>query len=117
MHPDPIGLFATESQSCLADIARAVGDQALQRGAHRLKGSSASVGALLMAELCERLCQAGRAGLPGHTPGLVEVLERTAKLTRAAWQGPPSQIALVSSVPAADTSPDGRLPADVRPPG
>lgn len=55
MHADLIGLFATESQSCLADIARAAGDrdaEALQRGAHRLKGSSASVGALLMAELC-----------------------------------------------------------------
>jgi HPt (histidine-containing phosphotransfer) domain-containing protein len=88
MHRDLIDLFVAQAQGSVADIARAVqsGDaDALQRDAHQLKGSSASVGALRMAELSDRLCQAGRSEQLDGTAALVEALERASELTGAAW--------------------------------
>ncbi|MBA3326728.1 MAG: response regulator [Solirubrobacterales bacterium] len=88
MHQDLVTLFVDQSQASVTSIARAIeirDAEALQQDAHRLKGSSASVGALRMAELCDRLCQVGRAGVLSDAPGLFEELEDASKLTSAAW--------------------------------
>ena len=88
MHQDLVGLFAEQSQAGVADMWRAIqirDSEALEYDAHQLKGSSAIVGALRMAELCDRLGQAGRAGLLSDAPEVLEELERASKLTQAAW--------------------------------
>jgi two-component system sensor histidine kinase/response regulator len=88
MHRRLVSLFAEQSRAAMADIARAVGTRdpkALHRSAHRLKGNSASVGAVRMAEICERLCRAGRACRLGDTPAMLEELELSAELTHSAW--------------------------------
>jgi two-component system cell cycle response regulator len=84
-----VGVFGVEAKTCLADIELAIqsGDGKVLVGqAHQLKGSAASMGAVRMAELSERLCQAGREGLPGDAPGLLEELEAASAETRAALQ-------------------------------
>jgi CheY-like chemotaxis protein len=88
MHQDLIALFGDQSQAGMADMGRAIqirDSEALQQLAHKLKGSSASVGAPRMAELCECLCQAGRTGLLSDATGLLEELDHASQLTRAAW--------------------------------
>ncbi len=88
MHQGLVSLFAGQSQVCLADIARAIeiGDAgALQRASHQLKGSSASVGALRMSEICNRLHEVGREGPMSSGPELLEELERASELTQASW--------------------------------
>ncbi|MEA2472904.1 MAG: two-component system, sensor histidine kinase and response regulator [Thermoleophilaceae bacterium] len=88
MHRRLVNMFAEQSRAAVADIARAVrtrDPKALHRAAHELKGSSASVGAVRMAEICERLCLAGRACRLGDTPGILEELELSAELTQSAW--------------------------------
>jgi len=96
MHQGLVSLFAGQSQTCLADMAWAieVGDaMALQHASHQLKGSSASVGALRMAELSDRLDQTGRGGDLSDAAGLVEELERASELTQASWYSDlPAQI-------------------------
>ncbi len=93
MHRHLVGLFAEQSESGLADIARAIQAEdtdALRRDAHNLKASSGSVGALRMAELCDRLCQTREADLPALAPNLFEELESASRLTNAAWNPEPS---------------------------
>jgi HPt (histidine-containing phosphotransfer) domain-containing protein len=100
MHQRLISLFAEQSASGVADIGRAIqanDHDALRRDAHHLKGSSASVGALRMAELCERLCQAREVDLPSAGPLLFEELEQASKLTSAAWNPEPSEDTRVPS--------------------
>ena len=83
-----VGLFAEQSLANVADIESAIqsgNSEALHRDAHQLKGSAASVGALRMAELCDSLCQAGRAGALADAAPLLEELKCASKLTRAAW--------------------------------
>jgi two-component system sensor histidine kinase/response regulator len=83
-----VGVFADESKAALADIERAIqtdDSEAVQRDAHRLKNLSASVGAVRMAEICERLCQAGSVSLASEAPGLLGDLKRASKSTLTAW--------------------------------
>jgi two-component system sensor histidine kinase/response regulator len=93
MHQELVSLFADQSAASVAEITHAIeihDAKALGFDAHKLKGSAASVGALLMAELADRLCQAGRAGVLSEAPGLLKELEQASKLTRAAWDAEPS---------------------------
>ena len=95
LHQDLIALFAHQSQASLAQIARAIQTadaEAVQHEAHQLKGSSANMGALRMAELSDRLCEAERGGVLNDAPEHVEELERAlaeleraSELPRAAW--------------------------------
>jgi two-component system sensor histidine kinase/response regulator len=88
MRQDLVDLFADHWETALADMARAIQTrdfEALQHDADSLKRSSVSVGALRMGELCHRLWRAGREGSLDEAPALLAELERTSKLTRAAW--------------------------------
>jgi len=88
MHEELVDMFVTDSQAGVYEIGRAIeasDPEALQRSAHMLKGSSANVGAVRMAEFCERLDQAGRAGLFSDASALFEELEEARAQTRAAW--------------------------------
>ena len=81
-------MFVADSQAGSSDIGRAIETNdpgALQRSAHMLKGSSANVGAVRMAKLCDRLDQAGRAGLFSDASALFEDLEEARAQTREAW--------------------------------
>jgi HPt (histidine-containing phosphotransfer) domain-containing protein len=85
---DLVGLFADRADAGVADMGRAIqvhDSEALQNDADRLGLSSASMGALRMAEICERLAKAGRTGALSHAYGLLGELERASRMTRAAW--------------------------------
>ncbi len=65
--------------------ALAEGDpQALERAAHTLKGSSANLGAVRVAEICSQLEALGRAGALATAPHLVDDAETALALVRAA---------------------------------
>lgn len=74
----PAMIAAFVEQECpeaLADIERArstANAEALARAAHKIKGSSAALGALSLAELCAEIEQRGRAG---DLPGAVDLLD------------------------------------------
>ena len=88
MSQELAGLFAEQVQTYLASMTRAIeaGDaQALQDHAHALKASSAGVGALRMAELCDDLCRADRAEVLSAGPRRLRELERAGRMTQAAW--------------------------------
>ena len=88
MRQDVGGLFAAQSRAYLVDMDRALdaGDaDGLQDRAHELKASSASVGAVRMAELCDRLCRAERDDVLGVAPEILRNLELASGLTQAAW--------------------------------
>ncbi len=87
MSRDLAGLFGERSQAYLANMARAIEDgdpEALQEHAHELKASSAGVGALRMAEICDGLCRTGRAEVLDEAPMRLRELERAARMTQAA---------------------------------
>jgi HPt (histidine-containing phosphotransfer) domain-containing protein len=57
------------------DLVRAIGQgdaQALERAAHKLRGASANVGAVVLAEICSELEAQGRAARLEGAAGLVE---------------------------------------------
>lgn len=63
-----IASFLRDARRLAEEIARAaegLDSGALDRSAHTLKSSSATVGALRLSELCARLEQCGRRGDPG----------------------------------------------------
>jgi HPt (histidine-containing phosphotransfer) domain-containing protein len=65
--------------------ALAEGDpEALERAAHTLKGSSANLGAVRMAEVCGRLEALGRAGALGTAPRLLADADTAFAEVRAA---------------------------------
>lgn len=89
MRRDLIDMFANQCDECLQRMASAIAapdGEGLHEQAHLLKGSSGSMGALRMAELCASLCEAGRTRELSSAPRLLEELERTSRLTFAAWQ-------------------------------
>ena len=82
MSEDLAGLFAEQTRTYLASLARAIEDsdaQRLQRHAHELKASSAGVGALRMAELCDGLCRAERVEVLSDAPLRLRELERAGR--------------------------------------
>jgi two-component system sensor histidine kinase/response regulator len=100
MHQDLVGLFEEQSRLGIASIGQAIqarDPEALRRGAQELRGSSAGIGALRMAELCDRLFQATKADLLSEGPALFVELERAAHLTNMAWYPEPSPEASVPS--------------------
>lgn len=71
-------MFFDDTSSNLAVLREAVegGDaHSVERVAHTLKGSSASMGAARMAEICSELQEAGASGDLSHAPVLLERLE------------------------------------------
>jgi HPt (histidine-containing phosphotransfer) domain-containing protein len=71
-------MFFDDASSSLAALREAVeGDDArsVERVAHTLKGSSASMGAARMAEICSELQEAGASGDLSRAPALLERLE------------------------------------------
>ncbi len=71
-------MFFDDASSSLAVLRGAVeGSDArsVERVAHSLKGSSASMGARRMAEICSELQEAGVSGDLSHAPELLERLE------------------------------------------
>lgn len=88
---DLVSLFFEQAEAALPEIAAAIagGDnKALYLNAHHLKGSSGSVGAVRIAELCGLLCAAGRTGDMDQArrllPDLGTCYRRTSDLWRAA---------------------------------
>lgn len=92
--PDPVferilGLYLRELPGRMTAIRSAVeqGDaQALRDAAHSLRGSSATLGATLAAELSEALESGAVAGDLAPAPELLERLEEAARLTTAAFE-------------------------------
>jgi len=89
-----IDLFLKEAPERLAAIRRAVEQddpRALVRAAHRLKGSSATLGARPLAELCAQLEQRGRANAAAGAEALLVGLEgefgRVGRALNAARRG------------------------------
>ena len=71
-------MFLDGAAVALAELEEAItlGDvERLDRVAHRLKGSAASVGAVSMSERCDELCRLARGGT---LPAAVEIHERLA---------------------------------------
>jgi HPt (histidine-containing phosphotransfer) domain-containing protein len=72
------GIFLEDTRSGLRTLEEAVqsGDaQAVERVAHKLKGSSGNMGARGMSDLCARLEGAGASGDLSQSPGLLARLE------------------------------------------
>jgi two-component system, sensor histidine kinase and response regulator len=72
-----VGLFLEHVPTQLAAIQAAVGAgdaEGLRQSAHKLKGSSAAVGAHRMADLCKRLQELGESGDVGAAPGPLSAL-------------------------------------------
>lgn len=79
-----IALFLDQATSAVEQLAAAVaaGDEhEVERLAHRLKGSSAAVGALKLAEGAHRLCEAARADGMKEGAELQAGLERSLEST------------------------------------
>jgi CheY-like chemotaxis protein len=82
-----IGLFLEEAAPQLAALRRALeeGDaRAVERVAHTLKGSSGSMGAPRMAEVCGALEEVGVLGDLTRAPGLLDRLDAEFDRTRRA---------------------------------
>lgn len=76
--PNVIALFLKDAPVRLAAMGQAIIENnsgSLEVNAHTLKGSSASLGAIHVAELCAGLERMGRSGDLGHAPGLFARLE------------------------------------------
>lgn len=87
MYRDIVGMYLELLDTSVDEIVRAgeAGDDpALSSEAHQLKGSSASIGALRLAEVCEQLGSAARAGWPDGSAGLLQRLRTGAALTTEA---------------------------------
>ena len=83
-----VAMFVEQSSALVAGVAAAVSVPdavALHNEAHQLKGSAASVGALRIAEVADRLCEVGRSGRFEEAPPLLAQLEQVAEQTRAAF--------------------------------
>lgn len=61
--------------------------QALSRAAHRLKGSSMSLGLLQVRNLCGRLEELGRGGTIGEAPALLQELNQAMERAVSALRG------------------------------
>jgi len=72
----PLGVAAVR-EACEAGDAHA-----LEAAAHKLKGSSGTLGAKRIAELCERLEEIGRAGTVDGAAVLVDELESAKETLR-----------------------------------
>lgn len=82
--PNAAGLLATmlaayaeQSESLLADVQAAIADSSaerLQRAAHALGSSSAGIGAMRVAALCQELERAGQSGCMGSARPLFDRL-------------------------------------------
>jgi HPt (histidine-containing phosphotransfer) domain-containing protein len=73
-----IEMFLDDTPPKLAALREAVAQEeakALEQVAHALKGSSASLGALHMASICEEFEAFDRSGDLRHAPGLLSQLE------------------------------------------
>lgn len=83
-----VALFADQQPILVAGIASAVARSdldAMHRTAHELKGSSANVGALRIAEICDRMCQIRPETFKADATAQLQELERASGLTMAAW--------------------------------
>jgi HPt (histidine-containing phosphotransfer) domain-containing protein len=87
-----VTMFSEQSLTTVSALGHAIrtGDgQGVKRDAHRLKGSSASVGALRMSALCDRLEDAGQRNAFDEASTLLAELERASELTRTSWSAAP----------------------------
>jgi PAS domain S-box-containing protein len=81
-----ISLYLKDSQGQMGSIREAVigGDLALlTRSAHKLKGSSAQLGAYRVSDVCGRLEEIGREGSTGSAESLIEELESSFEVDSA----------------------------------
>jgi HPt (histidine-containing phosphotransfer) domain-containing protein len=85
---DLVALFLDQSRTMTAQLAQALGagdaDMA-QRIAHGLNGSSATVGAVRLAEIASRLCDAARTGRLSDAAQLHLELQHSLDATSAAF--------------------------------
>jgi two-component system sensor histidine kinase/response regulator len=73
-----VGVFVEEAPGRLSGMRAAVEARdasALERAAHGLKGTAASLGAVRVAAVCRSIEEAARAGSVGTAPALLEALE------------------------------------------
>jgi two-component system sensor histidine kinase/response regulator len=93
-------LFLDQSRAEVEQLAGAVAaadGETMQTVAHRLKGSSAVIGAQRLAEISNQLCEAARTGRLSDAPRLQGELERSFALTLGAL-GAAEEVAPVSSI-------------------
>lgn len=84
-----IDLYLKDAPSKLASMQEAVAGEdaaSLRRAAHGLRGSSASIGAVQVAALCEGLEHASRVDSAGQAAALVGQLERELEDARRALE-------------------------------
>jgi HPt (histidine-containing phosphotransfer) domain-containing protein len=70
-----IDQYLTQTVEGRGELVRAIGEgdtQALERAAHKLRGASANVGAIVLVEICAELEARGHAARLGGATGLVE---------------------------------------------
>ncbi len=82
-----VELFLGQAASQVEQLAAALaaGDKgSVERVAHGLKGSSATMGAMRLADVSDRICEASRAGRLDSEAGLQAELRRSFDLTRSA---------------------------------
>jgi PAS domain S-box-containing protein len=87
LQQDIVAMFVNHLEVSLGDLTQATDqgdDRTIFTEAHQLKGSSASVGALRIAEVSDLLCRAGQSGQIDDAPALLQQLRDTATLTLAA---------------------------------
>ena len=85
-----INLYLGELEPRMEASRAAIADRdadAAREAAHSLRGSSATLGAARLAELCERLETSARQGDLGPAPGLLEQLEPAARETETVLRG------------------------------
>jgi hypothetical protein len=79
--------YVADSSRSLDTLREAIAEgdpQAAEREAHTLKGSSANLGAVRVADICAQLEALGRARALGRAPDLVESVTAELALARAA---------------------------------
>ena len=84
-----LGLYLGELPGRMDAIRQALEQQdarALRDAAHSLRGSSVTLGANLVAQICEQLELDAEAGKLSSAPGLLERLEPAAASTEAAFR-------------------------------
>lgn len=88
LYADLATMFDDQARVLLSELGDAVGTAdlaAIERVAHQLKGSAASVGAVRIAELAEAMCRLGESEELGGAPALLVDLGQVVALTHDAW--------------------------------
>lgn len=86
--PSLVGLFLSDAEAALAEMAGATEGEAFARAAHRLKGGAATLGADPLVALCKAAEISGRAGDLSGRAAIVDGVRSEVDRVRAALSAP-----------------------------